>query len=526
MDTRIFVMAHKQIAEIPDSNYIPMHVGKEVNGAKEDFGYLADNTGEHISGKNSNYCELTGIYWLWKNMDCDIIGICHYRRYFIKDGKLLDKQYIEKVIQEYPIIIPNSSCVKEPSVYAQYANIHNSAKDLDICREVIAGKCPEYLPAFDFYMQSILISVGNMWITRKDIFDRYCSWLFGILFEAEKRIDMSGYDDYQKRAMGFLAERLFRVWLLMQPEAVTEENVELIDASDLGKQQKSAELFLKYTRLKVYPVMQLYASGAAAGTLAQEFPCKDDFDGKIPVWVCWWQGTGQMPETVRLCKESIQRNLPQEKTALRIITLENCMEYVTFTDTIIRKFKEGKITDLHLSQLVCAELLYRYGGLWIDAAYYVAAPIPLEIFSTSVYTLRFPKAVLDAASEHRSWPADLWYAAPRNKLFQFLMECLWYYWEVEDSPIQDFLADDIITVAVEIFADVKDALEQCGFASEKVFCLDRWMGLKYTEERAGEIFKGCVFYKLNSKVHYRKENIARQQTMYGYLIGLKGDMYG
>ena len=110
MDVRLYVMTHKKIAEIADPMYIPMQVGK---AGKEDFGYLGDDTGDNISEKNSAYCELTGMYWLWKNIDCDVIGICHYRRYFTRDEKLLEKSYIEKLIKEYSIIIPNSACVKD-----------------------------------------------------------------------------------------------------------------------------------------------------------------------------------------------------------------------------------------------------------------------------------------------------------------------------------------------------------------------------------------------------------------------------
>ena len=106
MDIRLYVMTHKKIAEIPDPLYIPMQVGK---AGKEDFGYVGDDTGDNISAKNNRYCELTGMYWLWKNVKCDIIGVCHYRRYFIKDEKLLDQSYIEKKMQNYSMIIPSSA---------------------------------------------------------------------------------------------------------------------------------------------------------------------------------------------------------------------------------------------------------------------------------------------------------------------------------------------------------------------------------------------------------------------------------
>ena len=98
MDTKIFVMTHKKIEELSDRTilpeiYIPMQVGR---AGKEDLGYLGDDSGDNISDKNSSYCELTGMYWLWKNMDCDIIGICHYRRFFTRQERLLEQVQIGK----------------------------------------------------------------------------------------------------------------------------------------------------------------------------------------------------------------------------------------------------------------------------------------------------------------------------------------------------------------------------------------------------------------------------------------------
>ena len=239
MDTRIYVMTHKNIDKLPDDMYIPLHVGKK---GKESLGYLGDDTGDEISGKNLHYCELTGMYWVWKNISCDIVGICHYRRFFLLDNELLKKSYIERQLEEYSIIIPNSRCVSgSEDAYSHYTERHYK-KDLDLCRTVIGENYPEYLSAFDFTMRTVLISMGNMWITRKDIYDRYCGWLFDVLSEVENRLDMAGYDAYQQRVFGFLSERLFRVWLFMQKETVWEENVEQIDIEVLWKYKKLKEL--------------------------------------------------------------------------------------------------------------------------------------------------------------------------------------------------------------------------------------------------------------------------------------------
>ena len=114
---------------MPDDDvYMPIHVGRE---GKEDLGYLGDNTGDNISSKNANYCELTGLYWAWKNLKCDYIGLCHYRRYFAgknihgndvekKKAAILKRQDYEKLLQEYDVILPVKRNYYIETVRSQY----------------------------------------------------------------------------------------------------------------------------------------------------------------------------------------------------------------------------------------------------------------------------------------------------------------------------------------------------------------------------------------------------------------------
>ena len=240
MDTRIYVMTHKKIDEIPYEGYIPLQVGAE---GKEDFGYLKDNSGDNISEKNASFCELTGIYWLWKNVSCDTIGVVHYRRFFYEGENFLCKQRAEDLLRNYNAIIPSGGFQNDENgnpltVYEQYAKKHKAA-DLDVCREVISEKYPKYLKAFDVSIKDgYFINLGNMWITSKKIFDSYSEWLFDILFEVEKRTDISEYDTYQGRIYGFLSERLFRVWLLMQPMKNLEMKVEMKEIADINVPKK------------------------------------------------------------------------------------------------------------------------------------------------------------------------------------------------------------------------------------------------------------------------------------------------
>ncbi|MCS4465828.1 DUF4422 domain-containing protein [Clostridium botulinum] len=73
MNIKILVATHKKYSMPKESMYLPIHVGCE---GKKDLGYIGDNTGDNISLRNSNYCELTGLYWAWKNLKCDYIGLC------------------------------------------------------------------------------------------------------------------------------------------------------------------------------------------------------------------------------------------------------------------------------------------------------------------------------------------------------------------------------------------------------------------------------------------------------------------
>ena len=222
MDIKILVAAHKKYWMPEDRVYVPLHVGAEN---KTPLGYLPDNTGDNISAKNPNYCELTGLYWAWKNLDCEYIGLCHYRRYFgnrvhtdnlekKKEAVLIREDY-EKLLATYDILLPKKRNYYIETVRSQYENAHNK-RDLDEVENIIKEKYPEYVLPFTKVMERKKLYILNMFVMKKKSFDEYCAWLFDILFELEKRIDISSYNTYESRVFGFMAERLFNVWLEKQ----------------------------------------------------------------------------------------------------------------------------------------------------------------------------------------------------------------------------------------------------------------------------------------------------------------------
>ena len=205
----VYIAAHKAFAVPTESGYIPLQVGAE---GKADLGYTPDNTGDHISEKNSHYCELTGVYWVWKNTDDAYKGLVHYRRYFRgKQGRLTEDE-IRALLADYAILLPRQEILRE-SAYQEFCLHSGYEKDLIALRAAVAAVDAAVLPAYDQVMAGNRLHLYNMLVTSGEEFDAYCAWLFAVLGELEKSVDMTGYTPYQQRLYGFLSERLLNVWV-------------------------------------------------------------------------------------------------------------------------------------------------------------------------------------------------------------------------------------------------------------------------------------------------------------------------
>jgi len=220
---QLIIACHKECEVPSDEVYLPLHVGAE---GKETFGFVTDNTGENISSKNNLYCELTGLYWAWKNLDYDYLGLVHYRRYFTLKNKQYQKEHgklnsvltgeeADQLLEKYKVIVPKKRRYFIESCYSHYAHTFDG-KQFDLTREIIEEKYPAYLKDFDRFMKQDSCWLFNMFIMNKELTNKYLYWLFDILEELEKRYDTTGMTDFEKRYLGRVSERLFNVWLLHQ----------------------------------------------------------------------------------------------------------------------------------------------------------------------------------------------------------------------------------------------------------------------------------------------------------------------
>lgn len=245
----IYVITHKKFEANYDKQlYKIIQVGQGFSDKE-----IKDNTGDNISEKNKNYCELTALYWIWKNdKQSEFVGTAHYRRFFAKNllnrilKRPIDKKYVNKALKKYDILIPEPMIMLNKNVLEQYSEKHYE-KDLLICGDIIREKYPEYKKSFEEIMKRKYYSQFNMLICKKEIYDTYMKWLFDILFEVEKRIDISNYDSYNQRIYGFLSERLFNVWLNNNKQFKIKE----LPVYNTEEKDNIIRIIARYLKLKI-----------------------------------------------------------------------------------------------------------------------------------------------------------------------------------------------------------------------------------------------------------------------------------
>lgn len=228
-DLKILVVYHKKAPMIRSNIFLPIQVGRANSSViLEDM--IGDDTGDNISAKNANFCELTAQYWAWRNLNASYIGINHYRRIFNFNEKAYGKDYfhkfdkrtkikygwdvdtdISKICRGYDVITLPQDKLKL-TVYEHYKTYHRE-QDLKVALAVIGEKYPMMSEvAYNVIMNGKKMRFNNMLIMKKAYFDSYSSWLFDILFAVEDRIEISD-DPQEARVFGYLAERLLNVYV-------------------------------------------------------------------------------------------------------------------------------------------------------------------------------------------------------------------------------------------------------------------------------------------------------------------------
>lgn len=205
---KILVACHKPDTVYSDDVYTPIHVGRAISNYKDEMAdMIGDDTGDNISEKNPYYCELTAQYWGWKNLDCEYIGLCHYRRYF---ETIVTEENVDDLLGEkYDIMLVRP--MYEKRCVSTRLRLATCTEDYYIFYQCLIKLYPRYKSVVDKFVGSNMVVPFNMFLMKKDLFDKFAEWQFSVLKEMEKYVRLSGYTRC-RRLYGYMAEMMLPIY--------------------------------------------------------------------------------------------------------------------------------------------------------------------------------------------------------------------------------------------------------------------------------------------------------------------------
>lgn len=228
-DINVYILTHKELEYgiWDNSLYTPLQVG-----FADDLYSCRDNTGDNISEWNPLFLELTGIYWIWKNIHTPFKGNCQYRRRL----EIPEDFDFEELFKDAKVLAPKPLQLGCP-VLMQYALFHNPY-DIVTCKNALLELYPDYEDAWNKYIvNGHTLFYSNGFVMRAEDYDTYCEWLFSVLDRTKEKLGFSTVEDvrhhveeavesgkinskartdvsYQMEIFGFLSERLFTLYIL------------------------------------------------------------------------------------------------------------------------------------------------------------------------------------------------------------------------------------------------------------------------------------------------------------------------
>ena len=227
------------------------------------------------------------------------------------------------------------------------------------------------------------------------------------------------------------------------------------------------------------------------------------------VWICWMQGREEAPDLVKACINSIEENLKDFE--IIILTEKNISNYITFPEHILNKYREGKITRTHFSDILRVSILCKYGGLWIDSTVlctngaFAQKIIKLPLFVYKVMNLDQNDAEPIMAS---SWLIS---AMSNDPILLLTRDLLYKYWEKHNYLNNFFLFHLCFALAARKYQDEWNSIPMYNNRSPHTLMFE--LDDKFNQQRWDELKQISDFHKLT-----RHNEFSKSETYYQYIL--------
>ena len=235
------------------------------------------------------------------------------------------------------------------------------------------------------------------------------------------------------------------------------------------------------------------------------------------IWVCWLQGEKKAPSLIKTCIERIRRFSNGHEVI--VITKENLIQYVDVPSVFLERVCNGKMLYAHLSDYIRYQLLYKYGGGWLDATLFVNRPIGImNEFNYDFYSIRFKEPLDDNCIARCRWMTPVIFCKPGNEFVYNIYKIFEQYNLEHDYCIDYLLIDYIMDYLVNSSDYYKKITNDIPYTNPGFQDLSKVMNCIFDSEEFNKIMStDTTYYKLTykNKNHLYKDG---KPTFYNYII--------
>lgn len=477
----------------------------------EDTSYLPE---EYVSLDTLSSCQdnmidssnLMKMYRIWKYSRADVVGFDYNGGIICKYSYPVMGWYVENKLKNFDMLVPYTSSTKEMDLKSVFFRLEGEEE---------ANKIISFLYSYEDVDKEIIDKVlysnkiiqGCQMICSFNLFSDFCAFLFGFFNEYGKKI----------KEIDFLSEILFMIYILSKGYKVSEEQYFKTSKTVYKVERDKKAIIYDYIEKKMESLIRYFNNGVNL-PMSEELLVPGKNIDKIPVFICWWQGEDQMPDIVKACYNSIKDAVPSNICEVILITLDNCLEYVAFSDSIIEKFNDGIISMTHMSDLLRAELLYRYGGMWVDATYFFAKSVDPQIFQKEFYTIAYKNMVMGPELSKAKWSVSMMCCQKYNRLMLYLCEAFREYWETENQMIDYYLIDYVVLSGYNNINDIKKIIDRVEKLDKFPYPLQLRLNQEANEYSINKYYEDSWNYKINRKNEYVLKTKYGKDTLYKWII--------
>lgn len=257
---------------------------------------------------------------------------------------------------------------------------------------------------------------------------------------------------------------------------------------------------------RVYEAVEPFLRGRLWLSGNWNFPVETE---KRYVWSCWWQGEENAPELVKKCWESQRKKMPAGTEHI-IITWDNYQNYVELPGYVVEKAESGSILPAHLADIIRCCLLYKYGGVWLDATVYMTDRLPEACFAYEILTRSTGEKIYRTGV---SWVT--WFLGGRKgqELYRFLMEAFFYYLREHEEILHYYMIDFLIAIACNEIEGIEETFRKIPVNNENAAELQKYLAAAYDRE----LYQACTERGFLQKLTYKGSGY-QENSIYRHLM--------